>query len=426
MKYVFSVFLIFLTFVSATLSQTDSFDSLKVEKIIMMEHYVDSLRIEMRKLDGQLQQVKQDMADGNNFNKFLAALNDEEEDIVPDDQRSRRKRVDALLRAITQRPGQLRFNGSATTIFQTSEINGKNMTTATGSFDIYAHTSFGKNTLLFLDFESIGGDGFDPYIPNLHSLNADAGSNQDIAGFDRLAVLEAWVEFTALSDAINITAGKIDLTNYFDNSSVANDETAQFYSGVFVNNASLIVPSSTPGIRLRTTLLNRFFLQFGFASLDNSGDDLLRDIFKIGSVGFKVFPDSDWEGNLRMYSFMHPHTNQAKGYGTSFDQSIMRMVTIFARYGYNEEDLAVLSGIESSWSLGSRFVQHFAGKRFVVGLAYGQSNLPLGGEKEQVFEGYARQQFNKWTFLSPHIQLIKPAFQESYKMIFGIRTQFNF
>lgn len=411
---------------SSSFGQIATLDTTRLNKILEMEQYIDSLRTEMRLVEKELQQVKVDMANGSNFEKFLAALNDENEDNIPEDQRSRRRRVDALLKAITQRPGQLRFNGSTTTIFQASEIDGKHITTVSGSFDIFAATSFGPNTLLFFDLESIGGDGMDPHIPNLVTLNADAGSTHDLTGHDRMHVLEAWAEFTALNESINITAGKIDLTNYFDNNAAANDETAQFYSGVFVNSSALLVPAVTPGIRLRTTMFNRFFLQLGFSSLDNSGDNIFNEIYKIGSVGFKVLPNTDWEGNLRVYGYSHPLIEKDRGYGLSFDQTVMRMFTIFARYGKNQPQLANLAGIQSAWSAGTRFVQTFTGRRFVVGLAYGESQLPLAGGTEQVFEGYARQQLNKWTFISPHFQALKASDRGDFQYIWGLRTQFNF
>jgi len=75
---------------------------------------------------------------------------DEEADLnVPENQRSRRKRVDALLKAISERPGQLRFNGSAVVSLQSFMENPGKSTSGVGSFDLFAHTSFGRNTLLF-------------------------------------------------------------------------------------------------------------------------------------------------------------------------------------------------------------------------------------------------------------------------------------
>jgi len=172
--------------------------------------------------------------------------------------------VDALLKAITQRPGQLRFNGGATTILQHGIQNNNRHSTGVGSFDFYAHTAFGPNALLFFDLEAIGGNGPDDFFPNFAGLNGDAGSTQAQDGADRLTVLEAWTEFTLLNKIFTITAGKIDLTNYFDNNASANDETMQFISGAFVNNAAFAVPANAPGLRLRTTLLNRIHFQLGF------------------------------------------------------------------------------------------------------------------------------------------------------------------
>ncbi len=59
---------------------------------------------------------------------------------IIDDQRSKRKRVDALLRAMTQRPGQLRFNGGASTVIQWKPSSKNDFVTGSGSFDLFAHT----------------------------------------------------------------------------------------------------------------------------------------------------------------------------------------------------------------------------------------------------------------------------------------------
>ena len=81
----------------------------------------------------------------------------------------------------------------------------------------------------------------------LSSLNGDAGSTQSDDGFDRIVVNEAWTEFLFLDDIFTVTAGKIDLTNYFDNNAVANDENSQFITGALINNTAFVVPSNSPG-----------------------------------------------------------------------------------------------------------------------------------------------------------------------------------
>ena len=179
--------------------------------------------------------------------QFMGLFTEEAGSNVPEIQRSRRKQVDRLLEAILDQPGKLQ-----------TELKKNSAYVGVGSFDIFAFTSFGKNALLFFDFEAIGGNGPDALLPNHSGLNADAGNTVSSDGLDRLTVLEAWTEFKAINDIFTVTLGKIDLTNYFDNNLHANDETSQFLSGVFVNNAVLPVYSNGPGIRFRTAFINRF------------------------------------------------------------------------------------------------------------------------------------------------------------------------
>lgn len=63
-----------------------------------------------------------------------------------------------------------------------------------------------------------------------------------------------------------------------------------------------------------------------------------------------------------------------------------------------------------------------------LGLAYGENTSVLDNLKvEQIMEIYARRQLNKWTHISPHLQLVWNGNGTSNPlMIFGIRTHFNF
>lgn len=404
-------------------------DSVKINPIKELQTTVDSLSKVIIKLDNEIQQLKETaVTDTSNENDIIELLTSDETETMPEDQRSKNKRVDELLRAIEQRPGVLRFNGGATASFQSGLNENYNNTNSVGSFDIYALTSFGKGTLLFFDIEAIGGNGVDEYISTFSSLNGDAGSLQDEDGTDRLQMLEAWGEFTIFDELFTITAGKIDLTNYFDNNAIANDETLQFLTNAFINSNSLAVPSNSPGIRFRTSILNRFYIQFGLASVDNSGSDLFNNIYKIAGLGFRVLPDTDWEANFRLYGFQHPSANNSMGYGISFDETVFKEYKIFARYGKNSDELSKWYGITSSWSAGLSFVKNIQDWGINIGLAYGETEAENSLlNKEKLAELYARYQVNKWVYLSPHLQLIWNAngTSENYSVM-GIRTHFNF
>ncbi len=58
MKSLFQVVLLLFIIVFSAFAQPGTVDTLQIRKIIKMEQHIDSLRAEMRKLDGQLQQIK--------------------------------------------------------------------------------------------------------------------------------------------------------------------------------------------------------------------------------------------------------------------------------------------------------------------------------------------------------------------------------
>ncbi|GAB4183159.1 MAG: carbohydrate porin [Calditrichia bacterium] len=420
------ILFILLFFVPA---MAQSIDTAKINKVVALESTIDSLRQIIRQMDTELQSIKKNMVEGkSNVDELLALLNDEDVESASVDSRSRRKRVDALLKAITQRPGQLRFNGDMTSLIQTIRSNDSTNYIATGSFDIFAHTSFGENTLLFINMEGIGGNGPDEFYSALVPLNADAGSTQDEDGLDRISLLEAWIEFTLWQKRFVVTAGKIDLTNYFDNNAVANDETMQFISGAFVNNSAFIVPSNSPGFRVRTSLYNRIHFQFAMTNVYNSGRNIFKHLYKSGSVAYTFFPGTSFEANLRVFMYFHPLAN-GRGTGFSMDKQFKGKYNIFARIGNNDHDLASFSGIKKSYSLGTSVFYSVAGKRITMGLAFGQtySTDELSLNEEQIIELFLRAQINKWTFLTPHLQWIQSVGgSDADLVILSLRTHFNF
>lgn len=409
--------------------QGQAIDTTRIDKIIKMESMIDSMTALIRKLDNDIQRLKQNMVEGtSDLDQLLALLNENEIENINTDSRSRRKRVDALLKAITQRPGQLRFNGDMTSIIQSVRSDDSLFYVATGSFDIFAHTSFGNNTLLFIDLEAIGGNGPDAFSPTFSPLNGDAGSTQDSDGIDRIHVLEAWVEFTLWKNKIIVTAGKIDLTNYFDVNAVANDETMQFITGAFINSSALAVPSNSPGIRLKSTFFNRLHIQLAFSNYFNSGSDIFSHIFRIGGIGYTFLLESPFEANLRFYSYYHPLAH-ARGFGLTVDKKILNKYNIFLRYGNNDPKIAKQWGVQKAYSFGCSYIKSVFSRQMTLGVAYGKSvsHEQFLLKNEQTMEFFARMQFNKWTYFTPHVQWVRNAGgSDQDLLIFSVRTHFNF
>jgi carbohydrate-selective porin OprB len=56
---------------------------------------------------------------------------------------------------------------------------------------------------------------------------------------NELNLREAWLRTEFFGQRLVLTAGRLDLTNYFDRNAGANDETTQFISDALVNNQML-------------------------------------------------------------------------------------------------------------------------------------------------------------------------------------------
>ena len=110
-----------------------------------------------------------------------------------------------------------------------------------GRGDLVFNFKVGESTIAVIDVESTGGDGIDAHIANFSALNGVAGSTGD-----RVRFREAWVEHAAFKDRLILTAGKIDMSNYFDSNAVANDENGQFLAGAFVHSGVLGIPADGP------------------------------------------------------------------------------------------------------------------------------------------------------------------------------------
>ncbi len=406
-------------------------DSSLVHELKLLKIQIDSLREQLSQSKDEIKEVRTAVSEVNEFDQLISSLEEggAKEEAIPEDQRSRRRRLDRLLQAITERPGQLRFNGSASGIIQGNSELENRFSVGIGSFDMYASTAFGPHSLLFIDLQAKGGNSPDAFIPAFKSLNANTGSTRDPDdGIDRIDVLEAWAEFSAFRNVFHITAGKIDLSNYFDINALANDETSQFMSEAFVNSSAIPFPANAPGIRVRTEIPNYVFLQFGAVTVSGSGRNISKNVFRMGSLGLRVFANTEFEGNLRIYGYIHPEVDKSYGYGLSFDKSLIRSLALYVRWNKNEPKLADWNGLESAWSSGVRFLKIILNRYFIIGIAYGVTKpQDKSLQKEELCEVYARMQLNEWTYLSPHIQYIRDAGGvKSQNWLWGVRTQFEF
>ena len=427
----FKSFLSILFIISSYYLVAQNQDSVTTKKIDDAFREIDSLKTVIDSLDRKIDLIGKNSFSTNPIDSLLTELDLEstiDTSLIPEDQRSRRKQLDALLESISNRPGQLFFNGQVNSIIQGNIQQNDKFSTANGSINLFASASFENNIILFIDLEAIGGNGPDEFAETISSLNGDAGSTQSEDGFDRIVVNEAWTEFLFLQEIFTVTTGKIDLTNYFDNNAAANDENSQFISGAFINNTAFAVPSNSPGLRIRTTILERFYIQFAIAKEENSGNNIFNNLYKIGGFGFKLFPFSDFEAELHVFGYSHPLANDRFGFGISVSQKIAARFTIFGRFGNNENTLAELYQIKSAWSCGSQFTENILGEPSVIGVAFG-STKPYDNSltNEKLTELYIKQQINTWIGISAHFQHVWDTGGKNNKYsLLGLRVNFAF
>jgi len=150
------------------------------------------------------------------------------------------------------------IGGSARGILQqvTNGQRGQNDLFPSGAFDLTLLSRPMANTTFFVDIEAIAGPGPDRVLGSLSRLNADVETlglgGLGIGGPDqRLAIRDAWLGFELFKDRLDLFAGKLDPTNYFDRNAFANDETSQFLDAALVNNPMLKQPPNGPGLVTR-------------------------------------------------------------------------------------------------------------------------------------------------------------------------------
>lgn len=428
-KLTFIIFVISILLINQTYLFGQINDSTDANDVSVYKKEIDSLKFIVDSLNQRINKIELILKDKSDLDSLLTGLEVvKDTSMIPEDRRSKRRQLDKLLEYISKRPGQLFFNGQALAIIQGNVLQNDKFATGQGSVDIFATNSFSSSTILFIDLKAIGGEGPDKYAETIGSLNGDASSVPDVENFDRILVNEAWAEFLFLNNIFTITAGKINLTNYFDNNAVANDPYSQFITGIFINNPAFAVPLNSPGIRIRTTLLNRFYMQVAFEKVDNTGDDIFKGIFKAAELGFKLFPFTKFEANVHLYGYSHPSADNRYGLGVSVDQTIAGFFKVFGRVGNNENLLADWYGIKSSWSAGAQFTENILGEPTIIGLGYGQIKPADNSIKdEKTLEFYLRQSLNKWISISAHLQHILDTGEVNRKYtLLGLRVNFTF
>jgi hypothetical protein len=387
----------------------------------------------MDSLELELETSKEDMVSRLDVESIFRSVNEGSQEFTDEDRRSKRRALDSLFRVALEKPGQLTFTGQFMTVFHWDGKTENSINTAVGTIDLFAFSSFGKGNLAFINLQAVGGDGPSRHFNSFSGFHAGAGSTQSGDGQDRLTILEAWTEFKI--KFVVITAGKIDLTNYFDPNSVANDEYSQFLSNGFVNNSSLVIPLNTPGVVFSFDLPKGILMRFGVSSLDNSGDDIFRNLYRIAQISKDFGLKNRQAGAIRFLIYDNPRMNDGLGFGISADARVVDKVYAFGRYGKNIDSLAIDFGINKSYSMGLQMrnypVSLLKDLAVTIGAGYNivHASPPESiQEEERSFEAYVRFSIKDKFYVSPHYQFIRGGrgIRDNDINILGLRTKIAF
>lgn len=402
------------------------------------------------------------------------------------------------LKAIKEKFQHLSIGGGITGIVQSAKIDddweSHSPTDGSYSADLEVEVDMDRWGTGFLHLETGDGKNVTDEVCLLTGVNADVMGHMD----NDLEVSEALWSFGIFEDKLKLTAGKLDPVTLLDDNLVAKDETTQFLADIFVDQLAMEWPYDyTPGLQLVFAPQELIDFKFAALSADTDWEDLFDHMFLAGEIA--VHPEfQGLKGNYRLYGWMndrhHIEWDEVEtivrsegiekeirlsddepnyGFGLSIDQQVTSDITLFARYGWQDDDIAApveeeddrhigtlicdkegnlafqpRGVMEHSWSLGGQITgQRWGRPDDVFGLAIGMAMLNDDYEDyledsgqltdgtdgdtgdELHFEAYYSFFLNEHLAISPDFQIIdNPRGDEDADTVYvgGLRTQISF
>jgi len=396
----------------------------------------DSLRDEIRTLRERIDQLEKKVE--------AQDMKIEQQEAVIADSDSSLKELEGIRAAFSG----LEISIGATSVVQGSIGNDDNIghddTDATYSVDIEISSKIGENGIAMLHIEAGEGSGLYDELSGFSGPNADA-----IGGDSDFEISELWYEHRFKDTGVVTTFGKLDVTRWFDTNAAANDENSQFLADVFVNNIAVEFPDYAYGGRLTISLNEISDISFGALEADSDFEDIFDENFLIAEIDFRPIINRR-QGNYRIYgwhnsddktAFADPSDDRENGYGLglSIDQEITNALTVFTRFGWQDDDVYE---VEYAWSFGLQLSGCLWGREEdMFGIAYGRADigedyqdcLRAAGLRtaaaEDTFEAYYRFRVNDYLTLSPDIQFadnMAGMDNEDSVFILGMRAQVDF
>src|SRR5204863_8210829 len=183
----------------------------------------------------------------------------------------------------------------------------------------------------FADVVALSGAPPDREIPSLTLLN---GYTARLVNQNELNLREVWLRTELFGQKLALTAGRLDLTNYFDRNAGANDETTQFISDALVNNQMLGLAVNGTGVVAVYDPKNPFTFRIGVQQSNPDATSLSDSLYSLAEVGYTMTPFSLPEGHYRLwYRANNGKVDSKRAVGISIDQKLTAKVMAFGRYG---------------------------------------------------------------------------------------------
>lgn len=369
---------------------------------------------------------------------------------------SRIERLEQQAAAAADAGSGIDIGAAATFILQgTSNANGANIghkgndrTDAAYSIEVTLEKELGDNAKAFMSFETGEGAGVTDDLQVFSNVNQDADNSNG-----NPAVSKLWYEQKFESGLI-VTAGKLGASDYLDTNEYANDETSQFLSSMFRNSPVIEFPGNSIGLHLGSALAETLGLDVEILDGDSDFEQIGDGPFFGAQVNLKQgFFGRNGNNRILFWQNEAAHTQWndasktkegASGFGISCDQEIMDDVGVFARAGWQEEDV-YLNGtafsLASAYSAGVQVGGNVWGREndalaFACGTIKPSDDYKKTGgllaKSEGHFEIYYNFQANENLTLTPDLQVIANPYGKdaanggSTITVAGIRAQVDF
>lgn len=287
----------------------------------------------------------------------------------------------------------------------------------TYSVDVAMETEVADRGIAFIYINSAQGTSVD--IGSAAGVNGDdeAGARTD-GGYSDTRIAEAWVQFP-FNDIASLTVGKIDPTGLYDGNEVANDETTQFLNDNFVNNMAIAFPGYVAGASLGIEATETLAFNLGAFEAADDFDGAFDSAFLIGQAGLATHL-LERDGHVRLVGWSTPaNANDNQGFAVSLDQVVTDAVTLFARYGMQDDT----QDFDNALSLGGQMAVGDG----MVGLALATlTATAAGNDDETTAEAYYRHALTDNFALTADVQFVQaPGFDPNADdaFVYGLRAQ---